>query len=76
MRAVYPLDHAGLAVLLIDHRRVGLADQLVLVQLFDGVQVASAAWKPRTLQRRRLGLFLSHGASFPWRAWPASGLRA
>jgi len=29
----------GLAVLLIDHRRVVLADQLVLVQLLDSVQV-------------------------------------
>ena len=39
MRAVHPLDRAGLAVLLTDHRRVALADQLVLVQLLDGVQV-------------------------------------
>jgi hypothetical protein len=29
----------GLAVLLIDHGRVVLADHLVLVQLLDGVQV-------------------------------------
>jgi len=39
VRAVHPLDHAGLDVLLIDHRRIVLADQLVLVQLLDGVQV-------------------------------------
>jgi hypothetical protein len=28
----------GFAVLLIDHRRVVLADQLVLVRLLDGIQ--------------------------------------
>jgi hypothetical protein len=39
LRAVHPLDHVGLAVLLIDHRRVVLADQLILVQLLDGVQI-------------------------------------
>jgi hypothetical protein len=33
MRAVHPLDHVRLAILLIDHRRVVLADQLALVQL-------------------------------------------
>jgi hypothetical protein len=39
VRPVHPLDHVGLAVLLIDHGRVVLADHLVLVQLLDGVQV-------------------------------------
>ena len=39
VRAVHPLDHAGFAVLLIDYRRVVLADPLVLVQLLDGVPV-------------------------------------
>src|SRR4029077_3699257 len=37
--AIHPLDDVGLTVLLVDHCRVVLADQLVLVQLLDGVQV-------------------------------------
>ena len=36
---VHPVDHVGLAVLLLDHRRVVLADHSVAVQLLDGVQV-------------------------------------
>ena len=76
VRPVHPLDHVGLAVLLIDHRRVVLADQLVPVQLLDGVQVGQRGLDIRV----RCGVddeggFLSHGISFPWRAWPASALR-
>ena len=62
VRAVHPLDHVGLAVFLIDHGRVVLADQLVLVQLLDGVQVGQ-----RGLGRLIRcgvddeGFFLSHG---------------
>jgi hypothetical protein len=33
VRAVHPLDHVGLTVLLVDHGRVVLADHLVLVRL-------------------------------------------
>ena len=39
MRAVHPLDDVGLTVLLVDHGRIVLADDLVFVQLLDGVQV-------------------------------------
>src|SRR6266446_1701978 len=35
-RPVQPLDHMGLAVLLIDHGRVQRADRPLLVQLLDG----------------------------------------
>src|SRR5271165_6381875 len=38
-RAIQPFGHVGFAVLLVDHRRVDLADHLVLVQLLDGIQV-------------------------------------
>jgi hypothetical protein len=37
VRPVHPLDHVGLAVLLIDHGRVVLADHLILMQLLDSV---------------------------------------
>src|SRR5229473_1763521 len=37
-RPVQPLDHMGLAVLLVDHGRVQRADRPVLVQLLDGGQ--------------------------------------
>ena len=38
-RAIHPLDNVGFAVLLIDDGSVVLADQLILVQLLDGIQV-------------------------------------
>jgi hypothetical protein len=38
-RAVHPLDDVRLAVLFVDHGGVVRADDLVLVQLLDGVQV-------------------------------------
>ena len=38
VRAVQPLHHARLALALVDHRRVVLADQLVFVQLLYRVQ--------------------------------------
>ena len=64
MRPVHPLDDVGLAVLLIDHGRVVVADQLVLVQLLDGVQVRQRGFDSLV----RCGIdhqrcFLSHGIS-------------
>jgi hypothetical protein len=35
VRESHPLDHVGVAVRLVDHGRVVLADQLVLVELLD-----------------------------------------
>ena len=51
VRPVHPLDHVGLAVLLIDHGRVVLADHLILMQLLGSVQV------------RQRGIKVSYGAA-------------
>jgi len=64
VRAVQPLEHVGLAVLLIDHGRVVLADHLVLVQLLDSVQVRQRGFHSLVRCGVDEQLFvLSHGIS-------------
>src|SRR5580700_142995 len=74
-RAVHPLDHVGAAVLLVDHGRVVLADQLVLVQLLDSVQLRQRPRPSRTPRRRRPAAF-SHPWLLPCSGYPMDESRA